>query len=193
MKSDETTPSSSLSVKEPEKNKLFSSLKSIPSVPTNLQEIQQKLRSQSSAPAQSSHAPSESQPVTVSRKQFFDKKSVEDAFQEMAAQLRKEDGSPFELVILENCPIEVLDNHTIKITLSNAIQEGHLLNLKTKLLPFLKEKLQNDVVQVIHEVKQNAEHEKKRLYTNQEKYRFLVEKYPILDELKNKLGFEIDW
>ncbi|MCS6832022.1 MAG: hypothetical protein NZ521_00455 [Flammeovirgaceae bacterium] len=182
-----------VSAKEPEKSRLLTSLKSLPTVPTNLQEVEQKVRHSNSLPTSSGTNATEKTTSHPSKNQPFDKKSVEEAFRKMATMLRKEEGSPFELVILENSPLEVLENHTIKVVLSNAVQEGHFIGLKTKLLPFLKEHLQNELIQLIHEIRQNPDSERKKLYTNQEKYDFLVERYPLLRELKDKLGFEIEW
>lgn len=82
-------------------------------------------------------------------------------------------------------------NNTITLALTNPIEEPVLLSIKTELLTFLRESLNNSSIQVDATMQ---EHQiKKFAYTNKEKFERLAEKNPLLNELKEKLGLDPDF
>jgi len=82
-------------------------------------------------------------------------------------------------------------NNTITLALTNPIEEPVLLSIKTELLTFLRENLNNSSIQVDATMQ---EHQiKKFAYTNKEKFERLAEKNPLLNELKEKLGLDPDF
>jgi DNA polymerase-3 subunit gamma/tau len=175
--------------KEAEKPK-FGSLKSTFSVPSNLQQAKEKLqKAQEEKQVQQQQIETNSQTL---RKQPFTIEKVKEVFKVFAEDMKAKDASPFERVILENCPLELFGENEIRVYLSNSVQEGHLMSLKIKLLPFLREKLQNDVLFVTHEIRKVEQQTQKKLYTTQDKFNFLSDKFPILNELKDKFGFELE-
>lgn len=82
-----------------------------------------------------------------------------------------------------------LNDFTIGIRLDNVIQEDHLNSFKMDLLEYLRRNLNNNLVTINIEIKQ--EDEIKKLYTSKEKYLHLADKYPLLDELRLRLGLEL--
>lgn len=64
--------------------------------------------------------------------------------------------------------------------------------MKLDLLTFLREKLGNDTIQLGGEIKTVAAG-KKVLYTNREKLDHLMEKNPVVKELKDKFGLDTDF
>ena len=85
---------------------------------------------------------------------------------------------------------EIQDNQII-VHLHNPVQEGILNNIRSELGAFLREQLRNNSIQVRGELKEGEE--KKIRYTNREKFEYLIEKNPLLGELKDRLGLDTDF
>lgn len=82
-------------------------------------------------------------------------------------------------------------NNTVTLALTNPIEEPVLLSIKTELLTYLRENLNNNSLQVDATMQ---EHQiKKFAYTNKEKFEHLAEKNPLLNELKEKMGLDPDF
>jgi hypothetical protein len=86
---------------------------------------------------------------------------------------------------------EFRENKVI-VPLHNHFQITLLDEMKLDLLTFLRERLQNDSIQLSGEVK-TADDTKKVLYTNREKLDHLMEKNPVLKELKDRFGLDTDF
>jgi DNA polymerase-3 subunit gamma/tau len=76
--------------------------------------------------------------------------------------------------------------------LSHPVQETMLNNLKTEITGFLREKLKNNSITLFGELMAN-EDIKKMIYTNREKLEHLMEKNPMLKELKDRLNLDTDF
>jgi len=82
-------------------------------------------------------------------------------------------------------------NNIITLALTNPIEEPVLLSIKTDLLTYLREHLNNSSIQVDATMQ---EHQiKKFAYTNKEKFEHMAEKYPLLNDLKEKMGLDPDF
>jgi DNA polymerase-3 subunit gamma/tau len=75
--------------------------------------------------------------------------------------------------------------------LHNPIQETLLDTLRSDVTTFLRNKLNNDSIQVAGELKETTG--KKVIYTNREKFEYLVEKNPAIGELKKRLDLDTDF
>ena len=64
-------------------------------------------------------------------------------------------------------------------------------NIRAELSAFLREKLRNNSVTLVGKLQEHAD--KKVIYTNREKFDYLVEKNPLLKELKDRLGLDTDF
>lgn len=84
-----------------------------------------------------------------------------------------------------------LHDSTIVLHLMNPVQETLLNEMKSDLMQFIRERLQNYSIQVTGEHKNTDT--KKVIYTNREKFEHLAEKNPLLLELKEKLGLDPDF
>jgi DNA polymerase-3 subunit gamma/tau len=82
-------------------------------------------------------------------------------------------------------------DHEIIIHLHNPIQETILNGIKGDLVTYLRETLKNDSISVIGELVEGES--KQMLYTSREKFDYLMEKNPVLKELKEKLGLDTDF
>lgn len=86
---------------------------------------------------------------------------------------------------------EFRDNKVI-VPLHNHFQETLLDEIRLDLLTFLRENLGNDTLQLGGEIKTVSD-DKKVLYTNREKLEHLMEKNPVVKELKDKFGLDTDF
>lgn len=87
-------------------------------------------------------------------------------------------------------PYDRRDNEVI-LHLHNPIQETILNTIKSDLIAFLRKSLQNKSITLTGETREIES--RKILYTNREKFDFLVEKYPGLKELRDRLGLDTDF
>lgn len=84
-----------------------------------------------------------------------------------------------------------LDGSVISVDLLSPVHETMLNNIKLELSSFLREKLRNNTIQVTGQLL--SIEDQKIIYTNREKFDFLVEKNPMLKELKDRLGLDTDF
>lgn len=84
-----------------------------------------------------------------------------------------------------------LNQHDIIIHLHNPIEETLLNNFKSDLTTFIRTKLKNNLISITGELK--LEDTKKPIYTNREKFDYMVEKNPALKDLKDRLGLDTDF
>lgn len=66
-----------------------------------------------------------------------------------------------------------------------------LNNVKTELTTFLREKLRNSMILVAGELLESED--KKMMYTSRDKFEYLLEKNPVLREMKERLGLDPDF
>jgi DNA polymerase-3 subunit gamma/tau len=78
------------------------------------------------------------------------------------------------------------------VHLHNHFQETLINTIKVDILTFLREKLKNNSIQLLGEIKA-VEDSKKMIYTNREKFEHLMEKNPKLKDLKERFGLDTDF
>lgn len=103
------------------------------------------------------------------------------------AEHRKKYKAEYQLLTQE---FEIHDS-TIVLHLMNPVQETLLNEMKSDLMQFIRERLQNYSIQVTGDYKNTDT--KKVIYTNREKFEHLAEKNPNLLELKERLGLDPDF
>jgi hypothetical protein len=103
------------------------------------------------------------------------------------AETRKVQQGDYQLLNLE------FERHENKIVmpLTNPIQETMLNEFRTELNAFLRERLQNNTIQVVGELREDED--KKMIYTPRDKFDYLMEKNPLIKELKDTLGLDPDF
>lgn len=127
--------------------------------------------------------------IITNRNEAFGIQDLKKYWQDFAHKMKLK-GNNQEYILL-NEDISLSEDLNIEIKLTNPFQEETLNNLKTELIIFLREKLNNDKITISSRMA--AEETKKRLYTTREKFDHLVEKHPLLLELKEKLGLDPDF
>ena len=86
---------------------------------------------------------------------------------------------------------ELKDNHVIELPLSNHSQVEMLLEEKYMILEFLRNKLENDYIEITTKVIKGG---KSNIpYTNKDKFAKMMEQNPHLETLRMKLGLDPDY
>jgi DNA polymerase-3 subunit gamma/tau len=78
------------------------------------------------------------------------------------------------------------------VHLHNSFQETLINTIKAEALAFLREKLENNSIQLFGELTA-IDDSKKVIYTNKEKFDHLAEKNPKLKEMKDRLGLDTEF
>jgi hypothetical protein len=104
------------------------------------------------------------------------------------AELRKNQLAEYQLLKRDF----VLQDNKVIITLSNPIEEPFLQGIRTSLITYLRDKLSNSSLMVVG-VMQELQSARPMIYTNKEKFDYLLEKNPALKELQERFGLDADY
>lgn len=104
------------------------------------------------------------------------------------AELIKNNDLDIYTTLTKNAPT-LRDNNTIHLKIFNKAQEHDLSEIKAELLAFIRNRLNNFEISLTTFIEKGAAEE--GLYTSADKYKKLVEKNPLLEELRKKLDLEI--
>jgi hypothetical protein len=87
----------------------------------------------------------------------------------------------------------LLDNFRVGYNLDNEVQRKRIiLDVKPKLLAYLHEALQNELISVEFDVTENLQEIINKPYTDQEKFNSLAVKYPVLGIMKQRFGLDFE-
>ena len=85
------------------------------------------------------------------------------------------------------------ENWQVQYELDSELQLNRLtLDLKPKLLGFLREMFKNESIEILFKVSANTIQQTRTPYTDAERWDSLVEKYPALAALKSKFGLDFE-
>ncbi|MBP6055115.1 MAG: DNA polymerase III subunit gamma/tau [Cytophagaceae bacterium] len=120
--------------------------------------------------------------------QDFDSAKFLGVWNEIAKKFK--DANLINKFVMMDRPIELIDT-VAHIKVENEVQVQHFNEqLRMEVLGTLRERLQNYAIDIVLDVTIQENGDKKLLYTQSDKYDFLVQKHPILGELKQKLGLD---
>jgi DNA polymerase-3 subunit gamma/tau len=92
--------------------------------------------------------------------------------------------------VMMDRPLELIDT-ILHIKVENEVQfQQFNESIRMELLSTLREKLKNSAVDIALDIMEYQKNEKRSLYTQSDKYDYLVKKYPILIEMKQKFGLD---
>jgi hypothetical protein len=86
-------------------------------------------------------------------------------------------------------PFELRNNTQIVVSLHSPVHETMLNGIRLELGGLLREKLRNTSIQLMGEFVKEGE-QKKAIYTNTDKFEYLMGKNPALRELKERFGLD---
>lgn len=121
----------------------------------------------------------------VFENQDFTELDLKKKWQEFTIQMSESDRFLLDRNII------LQDNKAIQIELDNQLMADRLEKIYQKdLLDFLKKELKNQSIHL--EVSIKKQEVKKRLYTSLDKFEHLAEKYPALNDLKDRFDLNIN-
>jgi DNA polymerase-3 subunit gamma/tau len=100
---------------------------------------------------------------------------------------KKAEGKMSEYMIL-NRPVQITPANVIELAVENHVQIEQFNSFRAEFLAALRNRLRNNRINVKIEV--NTQEEGVKLYTSIDKYNYLAERYPILPEIKKRLGLD---
>ena len=86
----------------------------------------------------------------------------------------------------------IFKENKIIITLNNPIEEPFLQGIRTSLIAYLRDKMSNSSLLVIG-IMREADATRPMIYTNKEKFEYLLDKNPAIKELKERFGLDADY
>lgn len=98
----------------------------------------------------------------------------------------------FELTVLDQ-EIKVRDGGEVVLEVVGHMQEEIAGKMKQELVGLIRQFTGTDRVLITVELKEEAENDSPKLYTNTDKFNYLREKHPALAELQRKFGLEADF
>ena len=136
---------------------------------------------------------SDDEPVLdIKEKRKITRERVHEVWANYVEKLKKDENISGEMLFKDR-EIEIhTEQEFIVIHFENRVQLDSFEELKTELMYYLRQNLSNPDLKITVEVKKQ-ENDSKRLYTDQDKLNFLIEKNPIVKELKDKLGLDVDY
>ena len=118
---------------------------------------------------------------------------TQDTFQavwrELVHQKKVEDKTSEHIIL--NRPVHLNENLEVILQVENPVQLSQFNEIRSEFMADLRQRLGNNRVNVRLEVKEQEIGRK--LYTSQDKFTYLSEKYPILPDLKKRLGLDTDF
>jgi DNA polymerase III subunit gamma/tau len=106
-------------------------------------------------------------------------------------QLLKQQGNNNFYTVFSNTSPMKVEEGWLYISYSNPLQESILLEAKWDLQEFFAKKLDGQRIGIKTVlIEQAVDPNKKVLYTDEDKLRYLSEKHPLVDELKKRMGLD---
>ena len=127
----------------------------------------------------------------VERNSPFQEKDLQNQVSKYSNQKQKE--GKFNLSSILNKKKIIMDNdYQLTLTLDNKVQEEVLQNEKNSFVAFLKEQLCNDLIS-LQLVVLPLKKEEQKAYSDEDRFKKMAEKQPLLNEMKSKFKLEIDY
>ncbi len=129
-------------------------------------------------------------PAAVVERQLrpFSQTALETAWLESAGAL---DDLPVVKAIVQQVQPVLEDESVVRVSLENELQEDYLNSVRDRILPFLRLALNNDSITVRTQVEAGSVNAR-LVYTPDERFAFLLEKNPHLDDFREQFQLDIE-
>ena len=129
-------------------------------------------------------------PAAVVERQLrpFSQSALETAWLESAGAL---DDLPVVKAIIQQVQPVLEDESVVRVSLENELQEDYLNSVRDRILPFLRQALNNDSITVRTHVEAGSVNAR-LVYTPDERFAFLLEKNPHLDDFREQFQLDIE-
>jgi DNA polymerase-3 subunit gamma/tau len=118
----------------------------------------------------------------------FSQTALETAWLESARAL---DDLPVVKAIIQQVQPVLEDESVVRVSLENELQEDYLNSVRDRILPFLRQALNNDSITVRTQVEAGSVNAR-LVYTPDERFAFLLEKNPHLDDFREQFQLDIE-
>ena len=118
----------------------------------------------------------------------FSQSALETAWLESAGAL---DDLPVVKAIIQQVQPVLEDESVVRVSLENELQEDYLNSVRDRILPFLRQALNNDSITVRTQVEAGSVNAR-LVYTPDERFAFLLEKNPHLDDFREQFQLDIE-
>ena len=137
----------------------------------------------------SDHAAASIQSAVVERQlRPFSQTALETAWSESAGAL---DDLPVIKAIVQQVQPVLEDESVVRVSLENELQEDYLNSVRDRILPFLRQALNNDSITFFTQVQAGSVNAR-LVYTPDERFAFLLEKNPHLDDFREQFQLDIE-
>jgi len=118
---------------------------------------------------------------------------LQQAWDEYAAQLKKEKNAAWQN--FDMATLQIADQNNFIAIVSNNLQLRFIEQQGLKVSQFLRQKLNNNLIQFLIVMQENKEDKdgKPAPLSAREQYQKMVEQYPLVKELKERLRLELDY
>lgn len=131
----------------------------------------------------------EDQPNAVARRlRPFTPEALETAWMESASLL---DEVPVIKAIIQQVKPVVEEDSSVRVSVETELQEDYVNSVRDRIVPFLRNALENDSIKIRVEVQEGAVNAK-LVYTPDERYAFLLEKNPYLADFRREFQLDIE-
>ena len=129
-------------------------------------------------------------PAAVVERQLrpFSQTALETAWLESAGAL---DDLPVVKAIIQQVQPVLEDESVVRVSLENELQEDYLNSVRDRILPFLRQALNNDSITVRTQVEAGSVNAR-LVYTPDERFAFLLDKNPHLDDFREQFQLDIE-
>ena len=135
------------------------------------------------------HAAASIQAAVVGRQlRPFSQTALETAWLESAGAL---DDLPVVKAIVQQVQPVLEDESVVRVSLENELQEDYLNSVRDRILPFLRQALNNDSITFFTQVQAGSVNAR-LVYTPDERFAFLLEKNPHLDDFREQFQLDIE-
>ncbi len=91
---------------------------------------------------------------------------------------------------IASCESEIRENGQLVVKISNQIQADDISVVKNEMVNYLKRELQNSTIDFVIEITQTVT--KKRVHTDTDRFKYLCDKNPLLEQLKQKFSLDFE-
>jgi len=133
---------------------------------------------------------SEEDNETIPEKEFTKEELIQQ-WLNYAEKIREE--MPRSYSIIKSQLPDIREDHSISLTLVNKSQaEDFSLRIKAGLLDFLRNNLQNKLITIEIDIAEDSASNGKKPYTAEEKFKYMAEKNPVLQKLKQDFNLDFE-
>ncbi|MBI9064991.1 MAG: hypothetical protein JEZ14_23590 [Marinilabiliaceae bacterium] len=128
--------------------------------------------------------------IDPSWNESFTQEKVDELWRKYAASIQR--GNPRLHSIFMNHQPKLKGKHDLVLYVKNQTQVAEIQKVRVTFLSAMKRKLRNAQLQLMVEVSTEASEGKQKAYTAVDKFKLMVEKNPVLGELKKQFGLDFE-